>query len=134
MMNSRVVVGAVTGLLASAVVAQEPHGWKQPLLQPTLPPKIIGSRSSPEWKMPLVHPALPPIIAGQALVKQHHQLYVPQPGTNGLRMAVTNFIVIVPGTNQSSENYVRNWEPQVMYPSYPPKLAPIQSLGLLDLR
>ena len=84
--------------------------------------------------MPLIHPILPPTIAGKALVQQHHGLFVPQQGTNGLRMTMTNFVVIVPGPNGSHEEYVRNWDPHLMYPTYPPKLASIGGAGLLESR
>jgi hypothetical protein len=158
-MRPGLIVGFFGGLIAFATIAQEPRGWKQPLLQPTIPPKVAGSGQTPEWKMPLVHPTLPPTLAAKALVKQHLQLFVPQQGTNGLRMTLTNFVIIVPGvTNRSNlprtnlfmvpfeqgliggavlpseQEYLLQWQPELMYPTYPPKLAPVQSLGLLNPR
>jgi hypothetical protein len=90
--------------------------------------------------MPLVHPTLPPTLAGKAVVKQQHMLLVPQQTTNGLSMTLTNFTLIIPGQGigdgigpSSDEKHLTHWQPELMYPTYPPKLAPLQSLGLLEL-
>src|SRR3954463_6677639 len=95
-MSSRLCVGMFISFVALALMAQEPRGWKQPLLQPTFPPKVASTHALSELKMPLVHPTLPPTTVGHAVVKQHQMLLVPHCATNGLQMGVANFVVIAP--------------------------------------